>query len=146
MTDRFEELLHQLGQVFQMTLHPDKLHACSLSIPPHPVILLQLDEAQESLFLFCKVIEIPPGKFRENILNEALKANGLPDPRPGVFGYIAMNNTLTLHQKYPLFLLNGERLAGFVGMILEMASAWKNAIEQGKHSPQNTMYEKQFPI
>lgn len=132
MTDRFEELLHELGVVFQMPLHPDKMNACSISIPPHPIVMLQLDESQEFLFLFSKIVEIAPGKFRENVLSEALKANGLPDPRPGIFGFIRMTNTLTIHQRFPAALLNGERLAGMIGSLLETASSWKTAIEQGK--------------
>jgi hypothetical protein len=135
MTDRFEELLHELGIVFQMPLHPDKLNACSISIPPNPTVMLQMDESLEYLYIFSKVIEIPPGKFRENILAEALKTNGLSDPRPGTFGYIGSTNTLTIHQRFPASLLNGERLASLIGSLLESASAWKTAIEQGRPGP-----------
>ena len=137
MTDRFAELLQELGKVFQMSLHPDKLNACSILIPPNPVIMLQLDETQEFLFLFCKVIEISPGKFRENVLCEALKANGQPDPRPGILGYIAMSNMIAVHQKFPASLMNGERLAMLIGSLLEMVNIWKTAIEHGKPGPQS---------
>lgn len=146
MTDRFAELLVELGKVFQMSLHPDKLNACSLSIPPHPLITLQLDEDLEFLFLFSKIIELPPGKFRENVLCEALKANGQPDPRPGIFGYIAMSNTLAIHQKFPAALLNGERIASMIGTMLETASLWKGAIEMGKSSPQIEGISSSYPI
>lgn len=135
MTDRFEELLHELGVVFRMPLHPDSLNACSLFIPPNPVIMLQLDESQEFLFLFSKIVEIPPGRFRENILAEALKANHLADPRPGNFGYLSPVNMLTLHHRFPIHLLNGERLASLIGEFLETAQEWKRAIEQGKPGP-----------
>lgn len=134
MTDRFSELLSQLGKVFHLSLHPDKSNACSIKIPP-VTIQLQLDSTQERMFLFSKIIEIPPGKFRENVLRDALKANGLPDPRPGVLAFIASTNHLALYQRYPLEILNGERLAAFFGSFFEMAESWHKTIQNGQSSP-----------
>ncbi|MBI3508486.1 MAG: CesT family type III secretion system chaperone [Chlamydiia bacterium] len=135
MTDRFEELLQELGRIFQLPLHVDKIGACSIMIPPHPAIQLQLDETQEHLLLFSKIVEIVPGKFRENVLCDALKANALTDPRPGILGYIGKSNELALYQKYRASFLNGERLASYIGLFLEMALAWKVAIEHGNTAP-----------
>lgn len=134
MTDVFTTLLQELGKEFQLTLVPDKYNALSLEIPPL-IIQLELDEKQENLFLFTKIIELPPGKFRENVLAEALKINGLPDPRPGIFGYIAATNHLTLHQSYPIKILNGENLAGLFGSFFELAFNWHEAIHRGNPSP-----------
>src|SRR5580658_4179396 len=108
MIDRFQEILNDLGRVFSLELQIDKHHACSIQVSEHLTVQLQLDSSQESLFLFAKVIEIPPGKFRENVLREALKANALPDPRTGIFGYLAQTNRLALFQRYPLEMLNGD--------------------------------------
>jgi len=134
MTDRFSELLSELGRVFDLPLHVDKSHACSIQIPPI-TIQLQLDATQENLLLFCKIIELPPGKFRENILREALKANGQPDPRAGIFGYILATNHLALHQRYPLAILTGDRLAGLFGAFFEMGESWHKAIHSGNPIP-----------
>jgi hypothetical protein len=132
--DRFQELLNELGKVFHLQLFVDHHHACSIQIPPLTV-QLQLDPSQEHLLLFTKVIEIPPGKFRENVLKETLKANGAIDPVLGIFGYIASMNTLALYQKYPIHILNGEKLAGIFGAFFEMATTWHEAIQQGKAAP-----------
>ena len=137
MTDRFSELLTQVGKVLHLTLHTDKYNACSIEIPPI-VIQLQLDSTQEKLFLFSKIFELPPGKFREIVLREALKANGLPDPRPGVFGYIAASNHLALYQRYPLEILNGDRLAGLFGAFFELGESWHKAIKGGQSAPPST--------
>jgi len=135
MTDRFAELLQELSAVLQIPLHPDHSHACSILMPPHPLILLQLGESQEYLFLFSKITALSPGKFRENVLCEALKANAKEEPRPGILGYVAASNTLAIHQKFPAALLNGELLASLIGSLLETATLWKTAIEQGKTGP-----------
>lgn len=135
MISQFEELLQELGRVFELELHIDRQHACSIQIRPHLVIQLQLDSSQESLWIFSKVAETPPGKFRENILKEALKSNGLPDPRPGIFGYVFALNHLALFQKYPLSILNGASLSGIIGAFLEMAESWEDAIRSGQSAP-----------
>jgi hypothetical protein len=145
MTDRLTELLGELGKIFQLSLHTDKYNACSISIPPL-VIQLQLDSTQEKLFLFSKIFELPPGKFREIVLREALNANGLPDPRPGVFGYIAASNHLALHQRYPLEILNGERLAGLFGSFYELAELWHKALASGQSAPPSTAARSPFGL
>src|SRR3990167_5179686 len=128
MASQFEELLSQLGPVFHLSLHVDKNQACSIEVHQHLIIQLQPDMAQENLFLFSKIIEIPPGKFRENVLREALKANALPDPRVGIFGYVAATNHLVLFQRYPFTMLTGERLAGLVGAFIEYGDSWHQAV------------------
>lgn len=135
MINQFEELLAAIGKVFDLALHVDRSNACSIQIHDNLIIQLQLDVSQENLWIFSKLIEIPPGKFRENVLREALKANGLPDPRVGAFGYIAATNHLALFQKYPLTILNGDRLAGLMGAFLEMADNWRKAVASGQSAP-----------
>ncbi len=135
MIGKFEELLKDLGRIFHLSLQVDSQNACTLQLREQIRIQLQLDLSQENLWIFSKLIEIPPGKFRENVLREALKANGIPDPRVGIFGYLASTNHLILFQKYPLFLLDGERLSGLIGAFLEMGESWIQAIASGQPAP-----------
>lgn len=135
MINQFEELLHDLGKVFHLELHIDRHNACSIQVHPRFIIQLQLDITQENLWIFSKIAETPSGSFRMSILKEALKANALPDPRVGVFGYLAGTNELALFQKFPLKILNGERLSGFLGAFMEMAESWREAIGSGQSAP-----------
>jgi len=130
MSDYFAELLAELGKILKLPLTVDKSNACSIAMEPL-IIQMELDATQENLFLFAKIIELPPGKFRENVLCEALKNNGLPDPRAGVFGYIAPTNHLALYQMYPISMLNGEVLSGLLGAFFDMGSSWHTAIQHG---------------
>lgn len=135
MTDRFAELLHELGKHLHLPLHVDKHSACSIQTAENLLIQLELDISQENLFIFSKIVEIPPGKFRENVLSHALKANALSDPRAGIFGYLDRSNQLILFQRYPLAILSGERLAGLIGSFLELGNAWRSATENGRLAP-----------
>ena len=135
MTDRFEDLIQQLGHFLEMDLHVDHNRACLLQIHDTIRIQLQLDAAQEKLLMASFAIEVPPGKFRENVLREALKTNSLPDPRPAILSYLPQNNSLVLHQMFPLDILNGERLAGYFGAFLEQVESYVKAITNGQAAP-----------
>ncbi len=135
MSDLFERLLRELGPLFHLKLKEDKIHACSIHIHDHLTIQLQPDAHQQHLWIFAKIAELPPGKFREEVFKETLKANALPDPRIAHFGYIANTNHLALFQSYPLLILNAERLAGLIGAIVEMAITWQHAIQSGQIAP-----------
>lgn len=135
MIPRFEELLQELSKVFHLALHPDKSHACSIRFETQATLQLQLDLSQENLLLFSKLVEIPPGKFRENVLREAMKTNALPDPKAGILCYLAPSNHLCLFQRYPLDILNGERLGGLIGSFLEFGDAWNKAVAGGRPAP-----------
>lgn len=135
MTDRFDELLKGVGKLLKLPLHTDRNHACAIQIRKGPIIQLQTDASQEKLLIASKVAELPPGKFRENVLREALKANGLEDPRVGVFAYLAATNHLVLFQRYPFDLLTPERAAALLGPFIEAVEHWHNALLSGLSAP-----------
>jgi hypothetical protein len=135
MTDPFNDLLASLGIVFGMALHADKNNACALQIKKGLVIQLQPDPSGERLLLLSRVVEIPPGKFRENVLKEALKYNGEKLFPIGIFAYLPKTNTLTLFQQYPIEELNGEKLAGFLSPFIDLAEKWRDSILSGQVGP-----------
>jgi hypothetical protein len=135
MTSLFEDLLAQLSQFLRIPLHVDQNNACLLQIRGEIQIQLQLDVSQENMWMASLPIEIPPGKFRENVLKEALKTNNLPDPVAAIISYLPLTNRLALHQIFPLNILNGERLAAYFGSFLEQVESWILAIQQGRPAP-----------
>ncbi len=134
-TDPFELLIAELGKALHVTLHVDRNHACALQVHHQLTIQIQTDAAQEKLLIAAIICELPPGRFRENVLSEALKANFLPDPRTGILGYLSLNNRLTLHQRYPLTMLDGKKLENLVAGFIDYAELWREAIEKGQTSP-----------
>jgi len=135
MIDRFEEVLHLFGQSLNISLHVDKNNACAIQVKGI-IVQMQADFSHEKLLVGCKIIEVGPGRFRENVLREALKANGQPDPRVGIFAYIAPINTLFLFQEYPFDLLTtGERIAALLSPFIKTCTEWKQAIQNGQPAP-----------
>ena len=135
MLDRFDELIQGLSKEFDLPLHVDKNHACAIQIRKGLIVQLQSDAAQEKLLITCKIVEVPPGKFRENVLREALKANNSADPIVGIFSFVNQTSHLFLFQNYPFDLLNAERIASLIGPFFETAEKWKKAIESGLPGP-----------
>lgn len=135
MTDKFTELLHSLSTLFGIELRADKYNACALQIKQGLVIQLQPNDTAEKLLIASKITEIPPGKFRENVLKEALKANARPDPLVGTLAYLPNSNMLVLFQYYPLDLLTSERLAGLITPFIDVAEQWRSAILSGQTNP-----------
>lgn len=135
MTDPFEELILRVGEALGITLHVDKNHACLLKIHHKLSMQIQRDTTGEKVIIASFLIELPPGRFRQNVLAEALKANNLPDPRTAIFGYLKAKNMLTMHQIYPMNILDGKKLAILVANFIDYAEAWQHAVENGQPGP-----------
>jgi hypothetical protein len=128
--DRFEQLLRELGEIINVPLHPDKRRACKLNINNVLHIQLECDEFKEKMLMATFIHDIPPGKYRENLLKEALKANGLY-PHTSTFAYSERNNKLALFEYLFLQNLTGGKIADALANLIEKAEIWRLAIERG---------------
>lgn len=131
MVDRFEELLRELGEQFGVPLHADKKGACKLRINEQFYVQLEYMPHQEKLLLACFICEVPPGKYRENILKDALKANG-PFPINGTLAYSERNNKLVLFSYLPMITLTGQKLADHLTLFVDKAKNWRIGVESGR--------------
>lgn len=133
MIDRFEELLKELGAELGIPLHPDRIGACHLRTIEDLQIQLEVDAGQENLLVASFICDLAPGKFRENILKDALKCNG-PIPRNGTLAYSERNNKLVLFSYLKLSSLNGRKLAEFLNPFIDKAKEWRLGVETGHTS------------
>jgi hypothetical protein len=133
MIDRFAELLLNLSAELDIDLCPDKHGACKLVLDNGLHAQMEIDTRQESLLLATFICEIPPGKFRENILKDALKSNS-PFPENGTLAYSARNNQLTLFAYLHLHSLTGRALAEFLQAFLDKAHQWRTGVDTGNTS------------
>lgn len=130
MMDTFAQLLSDLGLLLDIPLSPDKRGACKLNIEDTIHIQLEPDANREKLLLFCFLSEIPPGKFRENVLRDALKTNA--DPALGTLGFSERNNQLVLFAYLNFYPLTAKELLDFLSLFIAKAQAWKQAIATGQ--------------
>jgi len=130
MLDPFESLLSELGAELGTSLHPDRKGACKLKINDTFHVQLECDAHQENLLVATFICDVPPGKYRENILRDALKANW-PFPKNGTLAYSDRNNKLVLFSHFRLIHLNGKKLADFLTIFLDKANNWRIGVETG---------------
>lgn len=135
MIDPFEVLIAQLGEALHLELFIDRHEACMLRIHHVLPVQLQMDRSREKLLAAAFIYELPPGRFREDVLCEALKANGLPDPRPGIFCYVAAENKLVLYADALITQITAEKLVNLLASLIDYAQLWREALERGSPSP-----------
>jgi hypothetical protein len=133
MIDPFEDLLRALGAELETTLHPDRKGACKVRFNETSHVQLECDAHQENLLAATFISDIPPGKYRENILRDALKSNG-PFPKNGTLAYSDRNNKLVLFSYLRISGLTGKKLAEFLAAFLDKANNWRIGIETGHTS------------
>jgi hypothetical protein len=142
--DKFAILVDELGTLIQVPLQLDHHRTCQLSINNELHIQMKEEEKQEALCLATFIGEIPPGKFRENLLKETLKENNL-FPRVGTLSYSERNNQLALVSYLPFAGLHGDAFADFLELFIEKALSWKTALTTGQLPQRGQTLEKTGP-
>ena len=131
MIDPFHELLSSLGEQLKLALHPDKRGVCKLNFRNLVSVQIEYEPSRHRILMASFLCDVPPGKLRENILRDALKAN-FPFPEMGSLGYCERNNKLALFLYVPLSELNGEKCAAILTTFIEKAKVWKEAVALGQ--------------
>lgn len=145
MSDLFENLLRELSLYLNIPLHVDKLGCCAIVVEEKLKIQLELDRSEQFLVLAGFVAKLDPGKFRENILLEALKANEHLD-RIGTFGFNPYDNTLALFYLIDTKNLHGEKLKDIIAIFIGRSLEWQNAILAGHSVPTDESSTKPFSL
>lgn len=128
----FGALLEELGQIMKMKLAPDKHNSCLIRYPNGLTVQIDQDTAADEIIVVATIGTSPPGRYRESLFKEALKANGLPPPQPGAFAYSKKTDSLVLYGHISLKELTGQRLADYLTPLIQRAELWRNAIGRGE--------------
>lgn len=132
VTDAYSLLLQELGKLLNINdLQPDGNHSCLIKFPGSISIQIEPDKAEQFLIIGCDLGAVPPGKYRELVFQEALKANGQLTPRHGDFAFSTVADKLILQELIPLQNLNGDRLYASLTPFVEKAKNWRDAISRG---------------
>jgi hypothetical protein len=126
----FEQLIESLSRSLGLSLQTEKGTICKLLIQGSLQIQLEYEPSAQRILIASFLCELPPGKFREDTLKEALQANNSLD-RLGIFGYSEKNNSLAF------FLYVSEKtdhnvFSELLLRFIEVAQNWKAAVESGQ--------------
>lgn len=133
-SDVFNALLNELGRLIKIpSLEADETGCCTVEYPALGLkIEMSTDKNNTFLQILCILGEVPPGRYREEVLHEALRANDLPIPRYGNFGYNMGNNHLVLWDNLTLNKIQAADLAEYLVRFLNKANEVKEALIQNR--------------
>ena len=130
--EKFEILLDEFGKLIKVPLKPDKFNCCSIKFKGGLIVQLEPDKRGYFLHIATEIIPLPQGKFRENVLREALKANGLPPPRNGIFSFSKKKDSLILYERAPLETATGQNLVELLTLFCRKAQFWKESLQKNQ--------------
>jgi hypothetical protein len=129
----FEELLKELSPLVGFPLHIDHHHVCCLWAGD--TLKVQIEQNKEGhITLAAFLSELGPGKFREEVFKESLKANGQFIPG-GVLSFSSKNNQLVLHHFVLREIMNAQNVFESMTALIHYGLQWQTALNEGKTAP-----------
>ncbi len=128
--NKFEELIKELGAILHIPLEAENGIACKLNIEQILHVQLEYEESKQEILIASFLASIPAGKFREETLLAALKANHDIDSL-GSFAYSDKNTMLALQLYLPISI-TAEELNQKLKEFIEKGKKWKEAVDQGR--------------
>lgn len=133
MDNSYSLLIAELGKLIQIPLTVDSTNTCSINFPKDKLeIQIEQDMANDTLIIAATIIKLPPGRFRQNIFEQALKANNLDTPRGGILAYVPRSDELVIFQRFTMKDLKADRLAGEMVPFKEKLKKWRDSIENNE--------------
>jgi hypothetical protein len=137
----FYDLIKELGDLLGEEIEPENNQACNLRINQKVKVQIEVSNNEESLMLISLISELPPGKFRETVLKDILKANFFAEEKVGILSYTLKENSLVLFQTINTHALDAEELKNHLQKFSQRAINWYDSIESGALAPDNEIPE-----
>lgn len=131
VSDTFGSLMEELGKLIHIKLVPDRYNSCLIKYKNGLKVQIQIEPSQEILMFCSELGQLVAGRYRENVMREALKANGLPEPPKGLFAFSQKTENLVLYGQISLHDLTAPAVHEFLEQFLKKAMIWYDAIAQG---------------
>lgn len=130
--EAFDSILQEIGAVLKIpNLHLDKANTCLIQFSNGLTVYFEPFEHGDFMLISSPIAEISPGRFRADVLREALKENDISGTASGIFAFKNKKQELTLFALLPLREINGEKVAAFLQPFLEKGANWKNTLAKG---------------
>jgi hypothetical protein len=129
--DPFEQLVRELSALLGIPLKPDHHQSCRLDFGQGVTVQMDLDHTAERIILGSTLGRLNPGIYREQVLRQALRTNGLAKRPRGTLSYSERTDSLILFQFLTLSITTAESLKNALSIFQEHAYVWIQAIKDG---------------
>ncbi len=132
------DLLKNFATDLSMDFIEDPSGSYSYQINDAFLIQIEMAKNEHEIVIGSFLTTLPPGKFRENVLTYALKANHILE-EPSFFAFSRNKDELFLYQTVELATLNSQKIQERLTLFSEKALQWKEAIESGQAAPADVL-------
>lgn len=129
VSSQFEAMLKDFEPYFKCRLESGVNDSCLVKMGIGITIQLELNR-YGLILIGCRVGEIQ-GRFRDNAIKEALKANEFYPPSTGTFGFSHKSNALYLHTVLDPYRLDADKIANTLNPFIAKAKMWADALQKG---------------
>lgn len=131
MNPQFEKVIRDVSEFLQLDLKPDESGAIGLKLRDF-YVQIEPDEKQENLLIFSPIGDVPEGRYREDILEQALRSNAFPPPNLGILCMSKKTGKFYIYESFPMRYVSKEQLFATLPPLLEKVKMWKEALEHAQ--------------
>lgn len=135
LSNRYEEVLAVLSKEVDFHLSADSNNSCLLSFEDGFEIQVEMEPKTGLLVIGTALFEIPPGKYRENVFTEALKANHRVSFQAGILSFSPRKNSLILFEKIDLEFFKPVEILPLFQAFCHYSKIWRQALQMGHYGP-----------
>ena len=127
-----EDVIKTLEESLDTELFLDGKKTCNILINDKITIQIELDKNTHSVVLGSPIFELPPGKFKEIVLKNALKSNFGKEKEIGILTFVPKSSVLYLYDFLPLDFLGTEQIYPFFFNFIQKAILWKENLKNNR--------------
>jgi hypothetical protein len=131
VNSQFGAILKIFEDFFHCPLEPDSNHSCLINVGIGISIQLELDR-YGLLLIGCRLGALPASRYRDNLIQAALKSNEASHPSTGVLGFSHKSNQLILFIKLNPNTLTTQTVNTSLPSFMTKAKQWADAISKGE--------------
>jgi hypothetical protein len=131
--DNYPNLLIELGKLIQIPLKVDANNSCMITFPKEKIeIQIEHELSTDMLIIGSNIAKLPPGRFRQNLFEQSLKANNLDNPRGGILAFSPRSDMLVIFTKLAMKDLKPEDVAQAMIPFKDKLKKWKDGIQNNE--------------
>lgn len=131
VSSQLDSILKDFESFFKCRLEADKNNSCLINMGIGVSIQMELNRSGQ-LLIGSPIAVLPGGRFQDDVLKEAMKANGFYPPFSGIFGFRPASNTLFLYLLVEPHRLNEDKINQLLTPFIAKAKKWKDALDKGE--------------
>lgn len=135
MTFELDKLIEEVGVKLGIpNLHLEENNTCLIRLNNGITLNLEPDKDERFLIIGATIGSLPPGRYKEDIFEAALRTNSTRD-RTGIFAYSRQTDSLILFDRVWVQTMNGEQFQEYISAFSEKVKLWQDAISRNDIPP-----------